>query len=767
MGVAEDRVRTQMRILAEKIRKHQKLYYIKNQPEISDYDFDQLISQLQQLEQQNPKQVCPNSPTRIVGSDLTNDFSKYKHSIPVLSLQNTYCLTETLEWATKLSSDLPKATAKQLLFHVQWKLDGATLVLYYEKGVLKHAVTRGNGQIGDDVTNNALTIRSIPHILGSSLNVIARGEIYMYYQDFANYNESHSSIYANPRNLSAGSLKHKKSSEVAKRPLRWVAFDCSVAKKKQYIRDEDVLRDMESMGLPIVGGRQLVGLKDLARTIKDCEKKRPSLGFPVDGLVIKLDDLQLRKKLGYTANALRWAVAYKFPAETAVTRLKSVDFFVGRTGRVTPRATLEPVHLAGSTVSHATLHNADFMKKLKVRLGCQVRLSKRGDIIPAIEEVIDSTGSGVKTKKIVFPDTCPVCSSQLIRPTGVVDWMCLDNLCAGKRLSRIVFFCGRKQMDIASMGERVCEILFANGFLKEIPDIYRLDQHREKLEQLEGFGQRSVEVLLAGIRESKKKSFSQLLVALGLREVGPNVTEILISEGYDSYEKLRALFVLPMPNQQKVAHLLFIQYRQMQQQLRQTKGIGPNLLYELIKQLADPKRQDFDVSPQKKQLLEQAGYNDLRQLRKKFFTGFPINKAIPVQIFLSWQENLTRLSGIDLQTASAIIEQFLDPRVEKLFNELKKLGLNLSTKQERLELGLSNFSDQVWCVTGSFENFKPRDLALKEIKRRGGKTSNSISSRTTHLLAGLSAGSKLQKAQDIGIQVIEEKQFLELLAAKT
>ena len=628
-----------------------------------------------------------------MGSDLSNDFKKEKHSITVLSLGNTYSIPELLEWARKAA---PKAACR---FHVQWKLDGATLVLYYEKGYLKKALTRGTGAIGDDVTANALTIRTIPYKLKSPLNIAVRGEVYMRYPDFEQFNESFGMIYANPRNLAAGSLKHKKSSEVALRPLRWLAFDGELqgpAKQdRKYQKDQEVLKTMQSLGLPLDLERACVSLSALEKPIADFTRRKEGLDFPVDGLVIKLDDLELRKKLGTTANAPRWAIAYKFKPEYAISTVKAIESFVGRTGRITPRATIEPVLLAGTTVRHATLHNADFVKKLDLHLGSKVKISKRGDIIPAIEEVL----SKGRAKPYSFPKKCPSCNSELTKAEDMVNWVCPESTCPGKAQSRIIFFCSRKQMDIASLGDKLCRLLFDKGFLDSIPAIYQLHKHRAELEKLEGLGERSVTLLLDGIEASKKQSFQRLLASLGLTEIGPNVSELLIEASYNSYTKIRSLTA---------------------------KGKAASKIEEI----------ESAKMPSKK----------ASDLFKKYFP------------------ELSQIHGIGWRTAKAIIEQFNTAEIQKLFAKLKKEGLKLSQGQIKPDPSLpAVFAGQSWCVTGSFDNFKPRELAIKEIKKRGGKSVSSLSSKTTHLLVGQSPGSKAAKAEKLGLRLISEEEFLELL----
>lgn len=650
-----------MRELEKEIRHHQELYYVKHRQILSDRQFDRLLEELSALEKEHPDLVRDDSPTRLVGSDLDNKFDKFTHTIPVLSLANTYSTEEALAWAEKTA-------AKDDSILVEWKVDGATLVLYYENGKLVRAVTRGSGQVGDIVTTNALTIRSIPAILSKPLNVVVRGEAYMRFDEFDAFNEQQGNIYANPRNLVSGSLKHKKSRETALRPIRWVAFEAFFEKSKSE-SDSDQLKELIDLGLPVFDDSLAVPVSKLAKTIESYKKKLGKLAFPVDGLVLKIDSLSRRLDLGHTSASPRWATALKFEPELGETTVEEIEVFTGRTGRVTPRARLTPVKLAGTTVTYATLHNADYIEALGVRVGSRVKVSKRGEIIPAVEEVVDQ-GSG---PEFIFPQKCPSCKSKLLRDEDAVDWLCPNPECDDKLMNALSFYCQRKQMDIAGLGERNIEILFREGLIKHIPDLYTLGDHKEKLQNKEGFGQKSVQIILDGVEASKKKEFKRVLPSLGLRELGHSVTEILIDHGLTSIDDMISLAA----------------EKDAVEKLQEIHGIGPN-------------------------------------------------------------------------TASAIVEQLTDKKILTMIKALQKHGLQFTQKVEKSNLP-QTFKGQVWCVTGSFANFKPRDLAMDEVKKRGGKTVSSVSAKTTHLLAGEGAGSKLDQAKKFKTQVVDESEFLKLI----
>ncbi len=728
--------------LSADLLRHQYLYYIKHKPEITDYEFDQGLAKLKALEEAYPHLALANSPTRLIGSDLSEDFIKYKHSTPVLSLNNSYSLEEVLRWARKAAKDSDLAAS----FHVQWKIDGASLILYYDKGRFVRAVTRGDGREGDEVNSNALTIRSILPTLHKTWDLCVRGEVFMSYEDFAAYNESHGSIYANPRNLAAGSLKHKKSSEVARRPLSWVAYDAvyTIDKKgkrgpkQAFLRETENLQALKELGLPLDKESGSCSLQELPECIEAFRSKKDAVPYPVDGLVIKLDHLPSRERLGATASAPRWAIAYKFQAEEALSRVEEIESFVGRTGRVTPRARLEAVQLAGTTVRYATLHNADFVQKLGLRVGSKVKVSKRGEIIPAIEEVVEQ-GNG---PPFLFPSNCPACSTPLIREAQGVDWLCTNKHCPAMALNRIIFFCGRKQMNIADMGVANCHLLFEKGFLSSVSDIYHLHKYQKDLEALPGFGPKSLSRLLEGIEASKKQSFQVLLYSLGLREIGPEISRLLIDAGYDSLWKIRA----------------FVQEARPEQSLRKLEGLGDQAIKEIMAGFeAEAKKQKtqkyaMQIKQEYQEKLEKASYKSHAQIHRLLRSSYA-------------HEKLLGIHGIGTKTAKAIIEHFQDPAVLQLCSELEKAGLSLSCKSNKNEAkGYTQiFTGQSWCITGVFSHFASRNLIEKEIRSRGGKTVSTVSGATSRLLCGAKPGSKLQKAAALGIEIIEEEAFVQLL----
>ena len=554
-------IKQQITELSKKVLFHQRLYYIDNTPQISDFEYDQLLKQLEELEEKYPQYQVAERISAQVGSDLAEESKKFKHQIPILSLKNSYDMQETLKWAEKMF-EIPNT---EIL--IQWKIDGATLVLYYQKGNLSHAVTRGSGNIGDEITENAQQISGISKKLKKKYNLVARGEVFMTFKDFAQVNESFNMIYLNPRNLAAGSLKHKNPQEVKKRKLRWLAFDCQSQELIKKKTDSDTLHQALSLGLPVPEFRICKTIDQLKSSIQDFEKDRNTLPFPCDGLVLKVNQLAARQTLGSTAHSPRWAIAYKFAPELAQTKIKAIEIQVGRTGRITPRAVLKEVQIAGTTVSHATLHNDDQIRRLDVRIGSKVEISKRGDIIPAVERVIKQS----KSPPYVFPATCPSCESPLKKKDKLVGWFCTNHQCSGKTAARLIFFAGRNQMDIRSLGESTVRLFVKLGLLGEITDIYKLHKHQEQLKKIEGWGERSVQKLMYAIENSKKQSFAKFLVSLGLDEFGPAVVQLVIDAGYTTMKRIYELATS----------------KDGAQRLAEIKGIGPKTCEAIIAQFHD------------------------------------------------------------------------------------------------------------------------------------------------------------------------------------
>ncbi len=684
-----DEIKKEIEVLSEKLLYHQKLYYAESAPEISDLEYDSLFDKLIALEKKYPQFISINSPTKRVGSDLDNSFAEMEHTIPVLSLDKEYSFEGIVKWVEK-NINLVK---RKINFVIEEKLDGASIVLYYENGNLQNALTRGNGKIGNVVTENVRTIKNIPLRLPESVTVAVRGEIFIKKNDFLKYNKKFDNKYSNARNLASGSLRQMKSSIVSDVPLRMIAYEGYFSqdvinanpKLEQHVYNLIKLNELgfEIGNKPIFISddgdmrKSLTSYKELIETgnlehietyIMQKNEKRAELDYEIDGLVFKINELEVRELLGYTSHHPRWAIAYKFESPMAETTLLDISIQIGRNGRVTPVAELEPVKIAGSVISRATLHNSEYIDLLDLGIGDTVSISKRGDVIPAVEEVIIKNPDGFN--KFKFPDTCPFCSEKFIKEGA--HHFCVNKECPERMKRTIIYFASKGQMDIESLGDKTIMLLYDKGYIRDVVDIYSIDYKRLLTE--DGFKEKKIKNIRDSIEKSKAKPFATVLSALSFDGIGKSRAEELIANGLNSIEKI------------------------------------------------------IDI----------ANNNDVQAL--------------------------IEIDGVGDILAKSIISQFKDEKRIEQIEKLKKLGLNFKQDYDEEKDSLnSDFSGQIWVITGTFEHFKPRTLATKEIKKRGGKISSSVSSKTTYLLAGESAGSKLKKAEKLKVQIVNETKFLKML----
>lgn len=518
-----------MRELETLLEHYNYQYYVENSPEVSDYEFDRLLRELQDLEAKHPSDADPNSPTRRVGSDLTSEFESVEHRYPMQSLANTYSSEELGEWIDRIVKELGEVE-----FVVELKFDGTAISLCYEHGRLLRAVTRGDGRRGDDVTNNVRTIGSVPlKLRGEGYPDIfeIRGEIIMPYASFERLNREREAAgeapMANPRNAAAGTLKQQSSQVVARRGLDCTLYHIA-GDNLPYTTHAEMLSAARDWGFKISDHTAICrSREEVEKFIAYWDTERKRLPYATDGIVIKVNDYALQRTLGSTAKAPRWAVAYKFQAERALTRLISVDFQVGRTGAVTPVANLEPVQLAGTVVKRASIHNADQIAALDIRLGDMVYVEKGGEIIPKITEV-ELSERPANSKPFEYITHCPECGSELVRYEGEAKHFCPNSAeCKPQILGRIVHFVSRKAMDIEGLGGETIELLWQNGLIKDIADIY--DLNPQQLAQLPRLGDRSAANILEGVRMSKEVPFERVLFALGIRFVGETTAKYLAS----------------------------------------------------------------------------------------------------------------------------------------------------------------------------------------------------------------------------------------------
>lgn len=515
--------------LRDELHHHNILYYVKNSPEISDYEYDQKMTELIRLEALYPEFYDSNSPSVRVGSDLSQEFKQVRHKYPMLSLGNSYSIGELRDFVERVY----RLAGTRPAFVCELKFDGTAISLSYENGLLASGVTRGDGEVGDDITQNIKTLRSIPlRLIGNyPAQLEVRGEIYMPRKGFEELNRMREEIgeqpFANPRNAAAGSLKLQNSAQVAKRPLECFLYQF-ISDDLPYQTHAELLKAASEWGLRVSPHYvRCTSFEEIEAYITHWDTERRKLPFDIDGVVIKVDDMQLREELGFTAKSPRWAIAYKFKPEAAYTRLNSVDFQVGRTGVVTPVANLDPVFLAGTTVKRASLHNADIIESLDLHIGDMVSVEKGGEIIPKITGV-DKSKRTEEHEKVRFITVCPECGTPLVREEGEAAHICPNRAsCPPQIKGRIEHFISRQAMDISGLGSETIALLYDKGLIKNVADLYRLKE--SDIAPLEGLGERSAANIISGIEASKQIPFSRVLFALGIRFVGETVAKKLAS----------------------------------------------------------------------------------------------------------------------------------------------------------------------------------------------------------------------------------------------
>ena len=521
--------------LRERIRKHDYKYYVLAEPSVSDKEYDRLYNELQRLENEYPELITPDSPTQRVGSDLTKEFNPVIHKVPMLSLSNTYSQKELLDFDRRVKDALPDND--NIEYIVELKIDGASVSLNYVDGRLKTAATRGDGTVGEDITNNVKTIRSIPIILNKInsyphklKDIEVRGEIFMNIKDFEILNDERKKrgekLFANPRNSAAGTLKMQDPKEVSERPLTSFLYTI-VSPEDDLKSQEENLKILRKLGFKVnINFKVCSSIDDVIRICTEYEKIRDELDYEIDGAVIKVNSIKQQNILGNIAKSPRWAVAFKFKAKQGTTKINEIRWQVGRTGAITPVAELEPVLLAGSTISRATLHNFDEIERKDIRIKDTVVIEKGGDVIPKVVEVVLSKRKP-SAKKTKPPEKCPVCKSPLFKPEEEVAYYCQNSECPEQIKGRLEHFASRGAMDIEGLGEALIDLFVDKGFLKTYYDIYLLRNKRDVLVAMDRLGEKSVDNLLSAIERSKLKSFDKVLFALGIRYVGAGVAKKL------------------------------------------------------------------------------------------------------------------------------------------------------------------------------------------------------------------------------------------------
>lgn len=535
MVIRMDNVSKIMDELIEKINKASIEYYVNDNPTITDQEYDDYYNELLRLEKKYPKLKKSNSPTLRVGGKVVDKFEKVTHDTPMLSFDDIFNEDEIVLFDERIRKSCPNAS-----YTLEPKMDGLSGSLLYKNGVLVRAATRGDGLIGENITHNVETIKSVPLKLNKALDIEVRGEIYMSKASFEKCNKEREkngeNLFANPRNAAAGSVRQLDSKIAAKRNLDFMAYFLPNPEKYGIKTQEESLKLLKELGFKTnykLNGLAK-GVNDIISYIDDLGKKRPDLPFEIDGVVLKVNSLDDEAKLGFTERVPRWGIAYKFPAEEVLTTLKDIKFTVGRTGKITPNAIFSPVHVAGSIVSKATLHNEDYCLDKDVRVGDVISIRKAGDVIPEVVEVKKErrTGNEVLFKMI---ENCPMCSSKLVKEDA--NYFCKNSLCPARKIEGLIHFASRDTMNIDGLGERIIEDFYNMGFIKSISDIYLLSNHKEDLIELEGFGEKSVNNLLNSIENSKNNSLEKVLFALGIRHVGKKTAKI-IAKRYKTIDNL-------------------------------------------------------------------------------------------------------------------------------------------------------------------------------------------------------------------------------------
>jgi DNA ligase (NAD+) len=677
--MAESGAQKKIDKLRDELRRHEHLYYVLDAPEISDAEYDALMNELKKLEAAHPDLVTPDSPTQRVGGKPAEGFRKAQHSRPMLSLDNAYSAEELADWDRRvheLAGNLPVEYTAEL------KLDGLSVALSYEPGSggarLATGLTRGDGQTGEDVTSNIRTIRSIPLSIsaeklkkaGMPQGFEVRGEVVMPAAAFVQMNEEREReglpAFVNPRNSAAGTLRTLDSSIVARRRLVFFAYFLLVDGEYFAAGQTATLDALTKVGFRVNPHRERVkNVEGMMKFIDDAESRRASLGYEIDGVVLKVDAHGTQQRLGYTGRAPRWAIAYKFTARSAVSKLEDIMITVGRTGKLTPTAMLTPTFIGGVTVSRATLHNADFIERLGLKIGDYVKVERGGDVIPKIVEVVEDKDHPRGNRVFEFPTKCPECGSKVVRAEGEADWRCVNVDCPAKLRESLLHFASRGVMNIEGLGDAAVQQLLDRKLVHSVADLYALTE--EQLVDLERFAEKSARTLLAEIERSKRAGLARALMGLGIRFVGERTAELLAQE----FGTIEALMEASA------------------EELERVEEVGPRI-------------------------------------------------------------------------SQAILEFFADKENRNLVKRLKDAGVDMTAEKKQRSTQLVGLT---FVLTGTLPKMT-REEAKEKIEAAGGKTAGSVSKKTSYVVAGEEAGSKLEKARELKVPVIDEDGLLAMLARK-
>ncbi len=733
--------------LSKQLHMHIYQYHVLNQPLITDAEYDRMLADLQQIEAEHPQYVRPDSPTQRVGSDLSGDFAKLRHPAPILSLANAFDEADLLAWEERNLRLLPAGA--QLSYVLQPKLDGLAIVVTYEDGVLARAATRGNGETGDDVTANVRTIRSLPlripidpSVGDAPVRLVVRGEILFHKEDFLALNREQVAqglpAYINARNTASGSLKQKDSRETAKRKLTAYIYNIVDSDGPQLSSEWETLGYLRRLGFHTISdAARCQNLDEARRALPGWEARRDSLPFEIDGMVLKVDDLAKANELGVVGKDPRGAIAWKFAAEEASTKLLGVTIGVGRTGKVTPAAQLEPVFISGVTVSSASLHNYDQVAALDIRLGDRVIVKRSGDVIPYVIGPVPGARDGSETV-ILPPTSCPFCESPLAKPIGAVDWYCVNANCPERVGRSLEFFVSRGAMDIEGMGPQTISALIDAGLITDIADIFTLDA--EPLLALDGFAEKKVENLLKSIAGAKSRSFAQVLTSLGIDGVGSTVAALLT----DNFASIQDLLEAA-----KSIRAAEGQFNEVVAPIITNANTGDAALERLVSRLRNP---STDLAPQ---------YLDAPDLKQRLVRRFKplllsadnidgISGALESLIAVS--RRLHAIDGLGPVLVANIVDYFTDAHNQAVLGKMLAAGVNMRA-EEKLLTG-NTLAGKTFVLTGSMS--QPRGQLKALVEANGGKVTGSVSKRTSYVVAGESPGSKVDKAAKLGLPIIDE-----------
>ena len=654
-----------MNELVKLLKQYNYEYYVLDNPTVSDLEYDSLMKELERLETMYPAHALPDSPTKKVGDYLKLELEEITHANPMMSLANAFSYQELREFDEKI-----KRTVNQNIeYTCELKIDGIASTIHYEDGLLVLAATRGNGTVGENITKNALTINSLPKVLTEHISLEVRGEVYMLKSVFNELNDKrkleNKSLFANPRNAAGGSLRQLDSNITKDRKLDQFSYTLVNPEKYNIYKQSDVMTYLSDLGFSVNPNfRKCHNIDEVIEYIEEYKDKRKELPYETDGIVIKVDDLTLYDEIGYTVKTPKWAIAYKFPAEIAVTKLKDIIFTVGRTGMITPNAVLDPVLISGSTVSRATLNNEDFIVSRDIRIGDYVKVRKAGEIIPEIVEVdFSRREDGLIPFKML--EKCPECGMPLVKRNNESEHHCINPNCCGRILEQLIHFSSRQAMDIEGLGEKQTELLYQLGYVKDVSDIYLLKNYYYELLALDGYGDQKISNLFNAIEKSKENTLDQLIFGLGIKHVGQKASKNL-AKIYHSIDELKNATV----------------------------------------------------------------------------------------------EELISIEDIGQIMAESIKDYFTNPKNLELIEKLKSYGINpISNYIQKDNLPLAGLTI---VVTGTLETMS-RDEANSLIEENGGKASSSVSKKTSYVLAGRDAGSKLTKAQSLGVPVISENEFKDMI----